>query len=236
MSEIKPTQRNTPWAKEELEAAVEAYFQMMTEEKKGNAYNKSAFNRTLRAGALSERSRGSIEYRMQNISYVLELLHQPFLKGYLPARNIGKASADKIASIILKNGYINFNDIEVTTDHSNRAKQISRKVKLSPPKGNKSPRRKLYITSNFERDPEVVSWVLKLADGKCEACLSSAPFTDGKGKPFLEVHHITMLCDGGEDTIENAIAACPNCHRRLHYSNDKDEFKTQIKNRISRLI
>jgi len=25
------------------------------------------------------------------------------------------------------------------------------------------------------------------------------------------------LSEGGEDTLENAIALCPNCHRKMHY-------------------
>jgi 5-methylcytosine-specific restriction protein A len=25
------------------------------------------------------------------------------------------------------------------------------------------------------------------------------------------------LSTGGEDTLENAIALCPNCHRRAHF-------------------
>ncbi|MEE7094460.1 HNH endonuclease, partial [Escherichia coli O10] len=37
------------------------------------------------------------------------------------------------------------------------------------------------------------------------------------GTPFLEVHHIEWLSKGGEDSVENAIALCPNCHRQAHY-------------------
>ncbi|WP_342542729.1 HNH endonuclease signature motif containing protein [Paenisporosarcina sp. FSL H8-0542] len=35
--------------------------------------------------------------------------------------------------------------------------------------------------------------------------------------PYLEVHHIKRLADNGEDSVENAIAVCPNCHRELHF-------------------
>jgi len=35
--------------------------------------------------------------------------------------------------------------------------------------------------------------------------------------PYLEVHHKIQLAEGGEDSIENAIAVCPNCHRELHF-------------------
>jgi 5-methylcytosine-specific restriction protein A len=33
----------------------------------------------------------------------------------------------------------------------------------------------------------------------------------------LEVHHKIRLADGGFDTVENAIAVCPNCHRQCHH-------------------
>ncbi|MGH8437576.1 MAG: HNH endonuclease [Pseudomonas sp.] len=32
-----------------------------------------------------------------------------------------------------------------------------------------------------------------------------------------EVHHKVRLADGGLDTVENAIAVCPNCHRQAHF-------------------
>ena len=35
--------------------------------------------------------------------------------------------------------------------------------------------------------------------------------------PYLEVHHKIRLSDGGEDTIDNVVALCPNCHRKAHY-------------------
>ncbi|MFM5358466.1 HNH endonuclease [Aeromonas veronii] len=39
------------------------------------------------------------------------------------------------------------------------------------------------------------------------------------GTPYLEVHHKEKLADGGEDTLENTIALCPNCHRKFHFGN-----------------
>lgn len=31
------------------------------------------------------------------------------------------------------------------------------------------------------------------------------------------MHHRRRLADGGEDTVANAIALCPSCHRERHY-------------------
>ena len=79
---------------------------------------------------------------------------------------------------------------------------------------------RIYTTStSFRRNPDVVAEVLLRANGKCEGCLHPAPFrraTDGT--PYLEVHHRVTLASGGEDTVANAIALCPNCHRAAHYA------------------
>ncbi len=73
-------------------------------------------------------------------------------------------------------------------------------------------------TMAFKRNADVIAEVLVRANGVCEKCVKEAPFKRASdGTPYLEVHHIKRLADGGEDTVENAIAVCPNCHRELHY-------------------
>lgn len=70
----------------------------------------------------------------------------------------------------------------------------------------------------FKRNPDVVAEVLFRANGICEKCNNPAPFfRKSDNTPYLEVHHYIPLSEGGDDTIENAIAVCPNCHRRLHF-------------------
>ena len=82
----------------------------------------------------------------------------------------------------------------------------------------KLPERMTRLVEVFKRNPYVVAEVLHRASGVCGSCLKPAPFTRKKdGAPYLEVHHKKQLAHGGEDTVENAIAVCPNCHRQLHY-------------------
>ena len=70
----------------------------------------------------------------------------------------------------------------------------------------------------FRRNHDVVAEVLERANGKCELCGSPAPFLRASNQaPYLEVHHTIRLADGGEDTVDNAVAACPNCHRKAHH-------------------
>jgi hypothetical protein len=104
-----------------------------------------------------------------------------------------------------------------------------------PPKGNQTPERADSSKTGFIRDPNVIAWVLAEADGICEACKSAAPFLRAGGEPYLEVHHVRPLADGGPDTVDNAIACCPNCHRRLHHAQNRDEEREKLFILIERL-
>lgn len=80
------------------------------------------------------------------------------------------------------------------------------------------PKSIIATTTVFDRNPDVVAEALFRANGLCENCKKPAPFNRSTdGSPYLEVHHVVPLANGGEDAIENAIALCPNCHREKHY-------------------
>lgn len=80
------------------------------------------------------------------------------------------------------------------------------------------PTRVQVLSIGFQRNSDVIVAVLRRAKGTCERCGKNAPFLRRRdNSPYLEVHHLVQLCDGGEDTTENAAALCPNCHRDLHY-------------------
>lgn len=91
-----------------------------------------------------------------------------------------------------------------------------RRTKLST--APRLPEKVQVIATVFLRNPVVVAEVLSRAQGRCEKCLQPAPFRrTSDGSPYLEVHHRVRLADGGEDTLSNAIALCPNCHRQAHF-------------------
>jgi 5-methylcytosine-specific restriction protein A len=80
------------------------------------------------------------------------------------------------------------------------------------------PERQTVTTSIFKRNPDVVAEILFRAMGICEDCRNKAPFDrKSDGEPYLEVHHIIPLCEGGYDNVKNSIALCPNCHRKRHF-------------------
>ena len=86
-------------------------------------------------------------------------------------------------------------------------------------------------TVQYRRSPGVVANVVARAAGICDLCQGPAPFERGDGTPFLEVHHITPLAMGGLDHEDNAVALCPNCHRRCHYAMDRDALAEQLRAR-----
>ncbi|MED4069582.1 HNH endonuclease [Priestia megaterium] len=92
-------------------------------------------------------------------------------------------------------------------------------------KGKKEPNRNRAFTTTYERDPYVAMYAKKRARGICQLCEQLAPFEDKNGEPYLETHHIEWLSKGGADTIENTIALCPNCHRKMHSLNLKDDIE-----------
>ncbi|ERM57994.1 HNH endonuclease [Vibrio cyclitrophicus] len=96
-----------------------------------------------------------------------------------------------------------------------------RRKRLKKAAKNPKPRKRVVSTVIYDRNPDVVAEVLERANGYCEAekCRNpKAPFVRRKdGTPYLEVHHKIRLADGGDDTVENAVALCPNCHRYAHY-------------------
>lgn len=77
------------WSVEEIALAAEAYLSMLEDEIAGREINKTAMRQKLRGGGLSGRSDGAIEYRMQNISHVLETMGRAWVSGYKPAGNVG---------------------------------------------------------------------------------------------------------------------------------------------------
>lgn len=82
------------------------------------------------------------------------------------------------------------------------------------------PRKSVAETTTFERNAYVSEYVKRRAAGICDLCGNGAPFKDKGDVPFLECHHIVWLANGGDDTIENAVALCPNCHRKMHVLGD----------------
>lgn len=106
-------------------------------------------------------------------------------------------------------------------------KKMSRKnlERLVKEKNNVKTSYRTIKTTTYIRDPYIAEYAKLRADGFCQLCEEKAPFYTKNNKPYLEAHHLKWLSKGGTDTIDNVVALCPNCHRKMHELNDKDDIK-----------
>jgi 5-methylcytosine-specific restriction protein A len=224
------SERNEKWGREELKASVQAYLDMQKMDRNGDKFTKISIYGPL--ARTFGRTVKSIEYRMQNISYVLSLHGRDWLKGFSPARNVGTNVAAQIESILA--------EIENRERSDSIAFEAAvdirlRKPRASKPKGILAPKKVDSTSKVYERCPDVKAWVLSNSKGICENCETPAPFVTSSGRFFLEVHHVRAIAEGGSDRTENAVAICPNCHRAFHHSRDRDKMVESLFSRVSRI-
>ncbi len=169
----------------------------------------------------------------------LRLLPKPFPVGLLFKVSDGKALKNRTQSggwsLVYKfqSDIQNFDVIskDVFDEHfesevlkSSKSKQIDRQTRLL--NANPIPTKSAVLSNAFNRNSDVVAEVIFRANGICELCHQPAPFAKAStGEPYLEVHHWIPLADGGHDTIENAAALCPNCHKQAHFGLNKEYIK-----------
>ncbi len=84
------------------------------------------------------------------------------------------------------------------------------------------------VATAYRRNHDVIAERLSLAGDICGLCYDKAPFDRENGTPFLEVHHIIPLSEGGKDTVENTAALCPNCHREVHFGNMRQVLREKL--------
>ena len=74
------------WSDKEIQFIIDDYFTMLGKELKSETFNKAEHGRAL-LPKLNNRSKGSIEFKHQNISAILLELKCPYISGYKPAVN-----------------------------------------------------------------------------------------------------------------------------------------------------
>lgn len=88
------TKPDRNWSATQVAAIVADYRAMLAAELRGESFNKRARNAALQK--VTGRSAGSIEFKHQNISAVLNDLGLRFVKGYKPAVNYQQLLADEV--------------------------------------------------------------------------------------------------------------------------------------------
>ena len=221
------------WIEEELRSAVVAYIDMHERVARGEGVNKSAFYRRLheRHPNLSAKT---FERRFMNISHVYRLMGRHWTPGLAPMHNVGTNVIATIERLIHETE--GRPQPPVAVFEAEVARLLRTRGRLPKPSGEHNPGRRTRETPYYQRDPAVVAWLRQEANGVCECCDAPAPFTKPDGEPYLEVHHLRRLADGGSDTVENAVAICPNCHREIHHGAEQGELRDRLYLKQKRLI
>ena len=85
-----------PWTDAENDLIVADYFAMLADDIAGRPYNKAKHRRALMP-RLDNRTEGSVEFKRQNISAVLQGLGEAWIPGYKPAFNFQMSLVDAVA-------------------------------------------------------------------------------------------------------------------------------------------
>lgn len=128
----------------------------------------------------------------------------------------------KEIELLLEEPLDDFHTQEEKEIHAAQMDLASLEAAIKKRASTKSKKREV-TTTQYVRDAYVAEGAKRRADGICQLCGNDAPFKDADGKPFLEVHHIIWLSEGGADSPENTVALCPNCHRKMHNLKNPDE-------------
>jgi 5-methylcytosine-specific restriction enzyme A len=86
------------WTESELKSSVFAYMLMLDAEESGETYVKKGYLEVLEV--LHERPAGAFEFRMRNISAVLNEEGRDWIAGYKPAANVGTAMRSRIMALV----------------------------------------------------------------------------------------------------------------------------------------
>jgi len=89
-----------PWTQDEITALLAAYGQLVDAQAAGLYLSKAALVRSLMAGPCIERSKGSIEAKLMNLSAACVLAGCGYVKGYKPAPNMQRILVPLVAAWI----------------------------------------------------------------------------------------------------------------------------------------
>jgi hypothetical protein len=203
-------------------------------------------NATVYHKSYKERPRNKLAIKEENISYLCEVdsknayllpeSERTFSVPYAPAHGKGfpgmsnvwypnHASENEDVTDFLNNlrNYINNSSTPAIAEIVEMS--VEKLLGYAEKFDDLEPRKTKMLATVYDRNPIIVALAKKMAHGKCQLCKCDAPFENNYGEPYLEVHHIEWLSQGGSDIPKNVVALCPNCHRKMHILNLESDVK-----------
>ncbi len=81
-----------------------------------------------------------------------------------------------------------------------------------------SPEKREYLIETYARNRGWVKEAKETLGLYCLYPMCLNTFNKPNNEPYIEVHHIISLCDGGEDVIWNLAVVCAHHHKMAHFS------------------
>lgn len=165
------------WTREEVEATVRDYFEMLRFEATGQVFNKAEHNEQLRQ-SLRARSKGSIEMKHQNISAVLDQLGLPYIRGYKPRSNFQDLLREVVLAHVQREQLVLHSIVDAIEEQTEPGNKIYHGVLMEPPVPESIPTqrrrqrlpRKLDYAARDERNRNLghsgESWVLGFEENR----------------------------------------------------------------------
>lgn len=133
--------------------------------------------------------------------------------------------------------FINNHTFEDKEDDVDYQRLIEKSEGLSDDKTLDARNRELELQSSvssniIKRDPRIAKTAIISSGFKCEVNGSHITFQKYNGEQYMEGHHLipctyNNAIDFKEkhniniDCVENIVSVCPNCHRAIHYGDEK---------------
>ncbi len=208
-----PVMAGQHWSDEENDLIVKDYFSMLYKELAGKKYNKTEHRNALQKNL--DRTKGSIEYKHQNISAIVRALGQPWIDGYTPATNVQEALVNAVHRYFVQH------KSKISALNASSDAIASHKLQFKPPPTlqNTKPPENLEATQSLARKFDVAArdernQELGIQGERCVLCHEKTVLTEhGREDLARQVKWISQAeGDGAGYDIESFT---PEGHQRL---------------------
>lgn len=89
------------------------------------------------------------------------------------------------------------------------------------------PKKREYLVETYARNRGWVKLAKEKLGNYCIYKKCDNTFIKENGEPYIEVHHIVPLYEGGEDRIWNLSVLCAHHHKMAHFANTKTRIEIE---------
>lgn len=190
------------WTSEQLAAAVDAYRALQNVEAQGQKPNKAELYRQL--AVAHGRTPKAWEYRMQNISHVLEQLGLPWLQGLRPARNVGAEVTGRLIKLL--GGDVPTAVSRATLTELKRERDLAEEGGAFSPDSIEDQRKRVYASIvRRQGQAKFRSALLEAYDGRCA-------MTGWGVVDVLEAAHIYPYLGKDTNVVPNGLLLRADLH------------------------